>query len=102
MTRNFAPNPVSNGSTFLPGGLILNYGISNISANPTLTTINFNQPFASPSNVFSIVISRMTADNSTTGQEVRIVTGSVTASLFKVSCSSSSSANIIYWMAVGK
>jgi hypothetical protein len=83
------------------GGLLMNWGTSPISANPALTTISFTQPYTNASKVFSIIANRITSDNGTTGQEIRIVAGQVTATNFKISSSSSSSANSIYWMAVG-
>ena len=91
------------GWTFLPGGLLLQWGTKTLSANNTLTTITFPVTFTAPvTNVFSIVLTKISSDNSTTGQEVRISSGNVTISQFKVSQSSSSSANSVYWMAIGK
>ena len=101
LTRNFQPLPIATGATFLPGGLILNWGKITLNKNPNLTTVTFTQPYLNPASVFSITLSKISADNSTTGQEVRIVTGSVTATQFEVSQSSSSSANELYWMALG-
>lgn len=91
------------GWTFLPGGMLLQYGIGNIAANPTPTTFKFPVPFnvAIINNPFSITISKISADVGSTGQEVRIITGSISNTQFQVRQSSGSSANKIYWMAIG-
>lgn len=102
LTSNILPVASANGCTFLPGGLILNYGKVAISANPTLTTVTFKQAYTSTANVFSVILTRITADNSTTANEVRISSGSISATMFKISSSSSSSANNVYWIAIGK
>lgn len=101
LTRNFVPTVTANGATFLPGGLILNYGRIAISANPTLTTVTFTQAYSSAANVFSITLTRITDATSTTANEVRVSENSVTATNFKISSSSSSSSNEVYWMAIG-
>lgn len=94
-----APLSAANGYTFLPGGLLLQWGTMAILANPNPQTITYAVPFTgSP---YSINISKITADISSTGQEIRIITGSVTNINFQVRQSSSSSANSIYWMAIG-
>lgn len=100
MTRNFQPTISANGATFLPGGLILNWGSKTLLANSSLTTIGFTQTYTDIP--YSITLTRYTSDNSTTGQEVRISAGNVTPTQFKVSQSSSSGSNIVYWMAIGK
>lgn len=102
LTSNYQPALTTNGATFLPGGLILNWGANTIPANPTTQVISFTRPYSSAAGVFSITVSRRTADTSTTAQEVRVITGSITASQFQVVSSSSSSANVVYWMAIGK
>lgn len=100
-SKILAPTVASNGVTFLPGGLLFQWGSSPIAANPAATVITFTQPFTNAASVYSITVSRITADTGTTAQEIRIVAGSVAANQFSVVSSSSSAANVIYWMAIG-
>ena len=55
LTRNFSPSAISNGYTFLPGGIIIQWGINNTavpSGSNTTFTQNFNIPF--PNNCFFV------------------------------------------------
>lgn len=99
---NYAPAVANRfgGWTFLPGGMLLQYGIADIAANPTATTIAF--PVAYTTGVFSITISRITSDTSSTGQDVRVRATSPGLTGFQVVQSSGSSSNQVYWMAIGK
>jgi hypothetical protein len=96
---SFSTNP---GWSFLPGGLLIQWGTMILLANNSLTTVSFPVPFVNAANVFSIQLTKVTTDNSSTGQEVRVSSGSVTGSQFQISQSSSSSSNQVYWMAIGK
>jgi hypothetical protein len=102
LTRNFLPTATANGATFLPGGLILNWGISAILANGTPTVITFTQPYAADADVFSITLTRISSDTSSTANDVRIKTGTVIKTQFQVVQSSASGTSSIYWMAIGK
>lgn len=99
---NYAPPlPTQNGGwTFLPGGMLFQYGTKTIAANATITTIVFPVAFTNTNTV--ITLTREKTDTSTTAQEIRIVTGSITASQFQVIQSSGSSTNIVHWHAIGK
>lgn len=102
LTRNFVPTALSNGATFLPGGLILNWGAIPIASNPTPTIVTFTQPYTADLNVFSITVTRISSDTSSTANDIRVVTGSVNKTQFSVIQSSSSSSSSMYWMALGK
>lgn len=52
LTRNFVPVASTNGYTFIPGGLILQWGTK--ATTGTGTTVNFNTPF--PSNCFVVLL----------------------------------------------
>jgi len=99
---NYAPPlPTQNGGwTFLPGGMLFQYGTITIAANSTVKTLVFPVAFSNTNIV--ITVTREKTDTSTTAQEIRIVTGSITTSQFQVIQSSSSSTNIMHWHAIGK
>lgn len=100
LTRNFQPTNGINGSSFLPGGLILNWGTATINTLGTPTNITFNQ--AVTSGVYSITIGCInTGGNSPSANNVFIKDGSVTNSGFTVTNSSSGTVTKIYWMAIG-
>ena len=100
MTRNFTPKidlVTKNGATFLPGGLILNWGqiqLQKNSDNPT--PISFAQKY---SNVFSVTNGYGPHDSSTTAQAAFIF--DIVTTGFKVDNTSSSSTRMFYWMAIG-
>lgn len=102
LTRNFVPTKASNGATFLPGGLIMNWGIATVNISGASTDINFTQPFASNLTVYSITISCInTGGNSPSSNNVYVKSGTVLANKFTVTNSSSGSITQIYWMAIG-
>lgn len=70
------------GWTFLPGNMILNYGISNAGANPR--TINFAKPYSSAADVFVIMTSSGSPQT-------------ITATTFDITV-----ASLIRWYAIGK
>lgn len=103
LTRNFVPVTNTNGATFLPGGLILNWGTATVNLKGTPTNISFTQAFSSSGNVFSITIGCINnSGNSPSENNVYVKTGTVTASQFTVTNSSSGTVTQIYWMAIGK
>jgi hypothetical protein len=100
MTRNFIPTLAANGATFLPGGLILNWGqaVMNVNAsNPT--NITFTQAYASNSTIYSITTGYGSTSTSTTAQNAFVF--NITKTGFSVNNTSSSSSKILYWMAIG-
>jgi len=60
LTRNFLPIASANGSTFLPGGLIMQWGtVSATNGNPVVTF-----PFAFPSTLFNVQLTRQHSPSS--------------------------------------
>lgn len=104
MTRNFQPTVATNGATYLPGGLILNWGSATILKSGLNTPpIVFTQPYGSAAKVYSITIGCINNDgtNNPSANNVYIKIGTVTSSQFTISNSSSGSILNIYWMAIG-
>lgn len=100
LTRNFVPTVSTNGATFLPGGLILNWGLVNVNTSGTPTGISFTQPYIT--GVYSITIGCInTGGNSPSTNNVYVKSGTVINSGFQVTNSSSGSITQIYWMALG-
>lgn len=94
---NFGSFSSSNGWTFLPGGLILQYGAHNNAS--TTGTITYPKPFTTA--VYSITLSFSRVGGST-DQIVRVDSfSSVNKDNFEY-FSSSSNNTPIFWMAIGK
>jgi len=102
--NNVYSGTLTGGWTFLPGGLLLQYGIAPVAAQGTATTIIF--PIDFTSTAFSITIGSIafqgTNGNSPEANNQFVKDGSVTNHQFEVINSSSSSARKIYWQAIGK
>lgn len=92
--NNQLPFNNANGATFLPGGLLIQWGSFN--PNSSLAVV-FPTPFQTAP--YSIQLTGSADDNST--YRVFISTGSVTATGFTVQATISSHLNPIYWMAIG-
>ncbi len=60
LTRNFVPVAAATGKTFLPGGLILQWGT--VAATNSSPTVTF--PLAFPANCFNVSITRMHSSSS--------------------------------------
>lgn len=100
MTRNFQPTIAANGATFLPGGLIMNWGKITVSLVGTPTAITFTQPFIS--GVYSITFGCINTDSpSPAANNIFVESSSVTNSGFNVINSSSGAVKQIYWTAIG-
>lgn len=104
-TANFGGTAAIGGSTnagwtFLPGGLIFQYGTATVSANGTATALTF--PINFPTACLNITVGCITAEGNSPGSNNQFVkSGSVSAAGFSVVNSSSSSARSIYWQAIG-
>lgn len=96
LTRNFTPTVAANGATFLPGGLIMQWGSSTAVLNSSNTTITF--PMAFPNAVYSVQVTVVTSNNST----IRLSLQGV-ATLVDFTTTQTNSPNFIrmYWMAIG-
>jgi hypothetical protein len=91
---------ITNGWTFLPGGLLMQYGTATVNIAGSSTTISF--PISFTSSVFSITIGCInTGGNSPAANNVFIQSGSVEIDQFIATNSSSGTVNTIYWMAIG-
>ena len=97
LTRNFAPATTANGYTFLPGGLILQYGSSTAVKSSGSTTITFPIPF--PVAVYSVQCTVVTSDNSTI--RFSILNNSALDKFITTQTSTSKFTNL-YWTAIGK
>ena len=96
---NFGANP--NGWTFLPGGLIMQYGTIAVNPSGTPTTIPF--PITFPTSVLSITMSFINnGGDSPSANSVYVKAGTVLTNQFNVTNSSSGTLISIYWMAIGK
>jgi hypothetical protein len=96
MSRNFAPVAAANGYTFIPGGLVLQWGSTTAVQNSSSTTVTF--PIAFTANVFSVQLTVQTDDNST----IRLsLLNTPTLTQFTTSQTSSTHFTKLYWMAIG-
>ena len=91
------PTLGNTGVTFIPGGLLLQWGQTNINLNGN-TTINFPLSF-SVTRAYSITVTPFR--NSSNVDTVYLVPGSFTVSSFDVRNTSSSGITAICWMAIG-
>lgn len=103
-TASFATNAGTNtsGWTFLPGGLLLQYGLSSfIAAKGTATTISFPKPFVT--GVYSLTIGSTTNEGNSPGENNQFIKdGSVGLISFQIVNSSSANTRFkVYWMAIG-
>lgn len=99
------PQSGTGGWTFLPGGLIMQYGGGVVlPANSTKVTVQFPIPFLSA--VFALTTSYLTSETGKTAQSIFINPGDITTTQFKALQSSSHSpdagGNFMSWMAIGK
>lgn len=100
---NYAPIVANRngGWTFLPGGLMLQYGIADVAASGTVTTVVF--PVAYTGVPFSITIGSITGEGNSPGENNQFIKeGTVSTTQFQVVNSSGSPNRKIYWQAIGK
>lgn len=102
---NFATSP--SGWTFLPGGLIFQYG-SVTAGNDSVQTVTFPRPFTSSGNVYSIQLTGMSDGAATIDPSTfrgGVVGGSITTTQFKLEMSFTVSVPInlatVFWIAIG-
>ncbi len=88
----FATNP---GWTFLPGGLLLQYGVVAVTGSPQ--TITFSKAFSA--NPYSIILTAARSD--TKDKVVAVKTGTISTTQFQASYSGSDQPDFIEWMAIG-
>jgi hypothetical protein len=88
------PSVSTSGSTFLPGGLILKYGIKNTPVNNTVIT--FSSAF--PNNVYSIILTPVKSDNTSRSMYVKTGTAAVTGFTIQTDSGTFTS---VYYLAIG-
>ncbi len=94
LTSGKTPLPIQNGYTFLPGGLLLQWGIASVSVG--LGNFNFNTPFKAATNAFSVVMTPIR--NSSSVDIVYYIASSNTAATYR---NTSSSITSVSWFAIG-
>lgn len=94
LIRNTQPVASANGYTFLPGGLLIQWG----NFNPN-SSINVTFPIAFPSAVYNIQLTGSASNNSTFRNGVS--TGTLTTTGFTWEGTLSSNWKPIYWLAIG-
>jgi hypothetical protein len=98
LTGPSSPIASGNGYTFLPGGLMFQWGSGAVNTSGTAT--NFTFPVAFQNNFFSITLAcNNTASTSPTANNVFVKSTSLSG--FQVINSSSGTVTSIYWMAIG-
>ena len=102
LTVNFAPLVSSNGYTFIPGGLIIQWGIVSppgTSGSVVFTTagnINFDN------NIFGVFLQLLRTDGSANESAViSTKTVAFTKTGFGYATTASGSSTILYWVAIG-
>lgn len=98
LTRNFQPSISTNGYTFLPGGLILQYGISLSNTSSPNGTVVF--PIAFPNTSFGVQICVLEASNSRRIWHINALSTTGFTAYIQDS-NGSSVANNFYWVALG-
>lgn len=96
LTMNFVPVSATNGYTFLPGGLIFQWGVVN--APGSTGTVTFSTAnIAFPNNCFNVSLTvRRNASSSTQGMYIN---GLPTTTQFQFN--GSSAPDNLYWIAIG-
>lgn len=89
------PTVAASGSTFLPGGLVLKWGILNSPVDNSLITFAGG---AFPGNVYSITLTPVR--DATAERSMYVKTGSVSTSNFRIR-TSSANFDAVYYMAIG-
>ncbi len=103
LSRNFQPSSTgSSGATYLPGGLIFNWGLSTVNLKGASTTITFTQPFTTGAPVITIGCVNNSGENDPSANNVQIRASAVSLTEFKVVNSASGTVTQIMWMAIGK
>lgn len=99
LTRNFAPIVTGNGATFLPGGLILQYGKKTSPGNSGQITFPIEFPGGAPF-MIQLTLLRDSGNQSLSVDNGSGVNPAPTSKKFGY-LSSSAGSTAIYWMAIG-
>lgn len=97
LTRNFQPVNAAKGATFLPGGLILQWGTITAAAKNALTAASFQMDFP-----FACYSLQATLSAGTSGSVITVIPNSPTINGFSYFINTSSSQSLNFtWMALG-
>lgn len=103
LTMNFDSVKAGNGYTFLPGGIIFQWGITPLLAAGSYTTVTFatsNKAF--PNACLSVMLTRISDQGtSPSANSVFVRDSSVTSTGFQITNTTSSSSQFAYWWAIG-
>lgn len=89
----------NNGSTLIPGGIILKWGIVTPLVSTTTTPVTFSPVF--PNNCFNVQATLINAGATGNEQTISIRSGSVVPGGFSYNYTGGSAYNGFYWFAVG-
>jgi len=98
LTRNFVPVAATNGYTFLPGGLILQWGIKTVSASSTTPLLFSTNNIAFPTSCFNVSVTGIRSNSG--GDGIFVLSGSVSNTGFTFR-NGSASITQAYWVAIG-
>ena len=94
------PPSINGGWTFLPGGMLLQYGLLQVSASGTATVVTFPKSYTNTP--YSITIGSVTGEGNSPGANNQFVKdGTVATTGFSIVNSSGSAARKVYWMSIG-
>lgn len=97
MSRNFAPVAAANGYTFIPGGLVLQWGtVASVTQNGTT---NFNIDFTA--NVFSLILTPISSANTNHANGVYVVGNPLLNQFSWSQADRATSQTGFYWVAIG-
>ena len=101
LTGNFQTYATTNGVTFLPGGLILQWGlVPLISGNVTVTFATSPNNMNFPNNLFNIQVSRQAYQNSETDSKFQYWVNQFSTTSFRI-VSTDGHSWAYWWMAIG-
>jgi len=100
MTTNHTPSAAANGFTFLPGGLLLQWGVKNAASGGGAAN-NVTFPTAFSAAPYSISTTSARSDSANATPAFVSTTSVPTTTTFRIVNTSSNSHNV-YWMAIGK
>lgn len=98
-TNYISPGTTLGGWTFLPGGLLFQYGQIVPTHTPGTTTVAFPVPFTSNSTVFSINITAVSTSSSTANLSSAVASFNKTS--FLANTTGGSSTTLFFWTAIG-
>ena len=97
MTRNEAPNYTANGFSWLPGGVLIQWGSTTAVQSSSSTVVAF--PIAFPTAAYSVTTTVVTDDNSTIRFSIQ---NNATTTGFTTTQTNTAHFTNLYWMAIGK